>query len=346
MPSETDAGSIEIVRMTAADHDAYSVFLAGMPQAMLYGSLPYLRFLEAMVGCPADVWLACRSGRIIGALPLMERNGPHGRVINSLPYFGSNGGILASTPAAAQRLLTHYDAIVSDTGVAAATWISNPLLDVPPLPLRYDLTDQRIGQFTDLTGSEAELLARFDGSARRNIKKAQSSGVTVRIDNASFGFLERVHRDNMAEIGGNAKAPAFFSELPKQFEAGRGFRIYVAERAGQDVAALLLLYFGRTIEYFTPVTVAEERVHQPMAAILHKAMCDGIAEGRMLWNWGGTWESQTGVWRFKNKWGAQDRRYTYYIKLNNSALLDESPAQLLAAYPGFYVVPFNVKVAA
>ncbi len=78
-----------------------------------------------------------------------------------------------------------------------------------------------------------------------------------------------------------------------------------------------------------------------MALILYRAMEDAAARGCTCWNWGGTWLSQQGVYRFKRKWGAGDRRYRYYVRVNDEGVLHRSPGELLSAYPDFYVVPFD-----
>ena len=52
---------------------------------------------------------------------------------------------------------------------------------------------------------------------------------------------------------------------------------------------------------------------------------DAVERGYAWWNWGGTWLTQEGVLRFKRKWGARERRYRYFVKLNDRSLFDESP---------------------
>jgi len=63
----------------------------------------------------------------------------------------------------------------------------------------------------------------------------------------------------------------------------------------------LLFYYGKTIEYFTPVFRNEYRSYQPMSLLIYQAMVDGAKAGYERWNWGGTWENQEGVYRFKSK---------------------------------------------
>ncbi len=80
---------------------------------------------------------------------------------------------------------------------------------------------------------------------------------------------------------------------------------------------------------------------QPHAAILITAMVNAAERGFHTWNWGGTWTSQTGVYRFKRKWGARETSYRYFTQVNDVTLLQQTPQQLLDEYPDFYVVPFS-----
>ncbi len=335
---------MEIIKLKEKDDSEYQAFLDSCEASLLYYGLPYKRFLEALLGCRSEYWIARENGKITGVLPVMEKGGPFGRVLNSLPYYGSHGAVLHATQAARDALYARFDALANHSGVAAATLIGHPLLSSEEAPVEHNFQDERIGQFTRLPQGEnleSRILALLDGSTRRNIRKAKDSGITVSVDNKAVEFLERIHCENMALIGGREKTRAFFDLFPKYFEADREYRIYVASQGNRAVSALLLFYFNRTVEYFVPVTVKEHRSIQPMAEILYRAMLDAARAGYTGWNWGGTWNSQEGVHRFKRKWGAQDHRYRYYVKVNDESLLEQTEDALLEGYPGFYVVPFS-----
>lgn len=336
---------VDVSPLTSESNAEYSAYLLSNPNSLIYYSLAYKTFLEDLLACTSAYWLTREEGRITGVLPTMRYAGRYGDVVNSLPFYGSNGGILASTPAAEAALIRTFDEFVQRPGVAAATWVSNPFALTAGAP-SHDLIDDRIAQFTPLVSDPERLFQCIDGSARRNVNKARSEGVSVRVDNGAFDFLEQAHREGMAAIGGLAKTSDFFRNLPRHFCADKDYRIYLAERAGRPCAALLLLYFNRTIEYYVPTTIEAERNSQPMALILYQAMLDGAAAGYTRWNWGATWPNQTGVWRFKHKWGAIDSRYRYYVKLNRPDMLQRTRSELLNSYPGFYVVPFSALAAA
>jgi CelD/BcsL family acetyltransferase involved in cellulose biosynthesis len=273
----------------------------------------------------------------------MQTEGRFGRVINSLPFFGSNGGVVAQSEAVRSLLWQSYAEMLEKPGLASATVIGSPLskfsANVP-----CDLTDTRTGQVTylDLVGDpELALMDKLDSTARRNVRKSQKSGVQVRIDNSALSMLAAIHCENMMAIGGRVKPKVFFELFPKHMTPGSDWNLYVATYQGVIVACLLLLYSGTTVDYYIPGTRLDDRNIQPSAALLFQAMLDAHSRGCRVWNWGGTWLSQEGVLRFKRKWGAVDQAYEYYIKVKNAALLDLDSQTLLDVYGYFYTVPFS-----
>ena len=108
------------------------------------------------------------------------------------------------------------------------------------------------------------------------------------------------------------------------------------------VAALLLFYHNKTVEYFTPVIKKQYRSTQALSYIIYSAMIEAREKGFLNWNWGGTWSSQSGVYDFKKKWGTKDNHYYYYIKISNKELLKSTIEILENEYYGFYTIPYNM----
>ena len=339
------SGAIQVTPLaSAADDAAYAEFLAGAQAATLWHTPAWRDVLIACTGAEPRYLLARRGGAVVGAMAAMAREGPFGRIVNSLPFFGSHGDILTSEYAAGDAIEQSFRAAIGGASAASATIIENPFAARAKAGRWGDapLTDERISQWTPLDPgmNGADLLALIDGSARRNIRRAESEGVRVAVENGAVGFLADCHAANMAEIGGRQKPQAFFDALGPILKPDVDFRIYVARHGGPPVAALLVLYFKGFAEYVTPATIAGARDLQPTAGILFRAMLDAAEEGRRIWNWGGTWTTQEGVYRFKRKWGAEERRYSYRIYLKEGRLLDQTPDVLSAAYPWFFVAPY------
>ncbi len=326
---------MEVVELEPDRDDAYERFVVGCPRALFYHSLPFRDFLVGLLGCEPRYAVAVEGSEVVGVFPLMSAEGPYGRVLNSLPYFGSNGGVVASSAEAGNALYRWYEAELATPHVAAGTIIGNPLDSDPAALPPGDLEDSRVGLVTTLRE------ASIEPSAHRNVRKALRSGVEVEVENEGFAVLEALHIESMTANGGQPKTPAFFTAVQTHFRPGDDYNLYLARIEGAPVGGLLLFYFGSTVEYYVPATAVEFRSVQPMAAILRRAMDDAAARGFRLWNWGGSWTEQESLIRFKSKWGGRRRVYRYWTKLQHRELLSLSRGDLLAAYPGFYVVPFS-----
>jgi hypothetical protein len=326
----------------------YERFVRNHPHALTYYSLRFRDLLLELLDCQSRYAVAWCDGEIVGVLPLMIADGAHGLILNSLPFFGSNGGILATDGRGARSLERWYGSQVSAPGVVAGTVIANPV-DPDPAAMPHTMGDTRIGMVTrlqwfepcDRDQAERYLLDLVDGSARRNLNKALRSGVEVAVDNDAFAALQAIHVANMTATGGRTKSPSFFAAVPRCLTSGEDYNLYVGMIGEDIVAALLVLYYASSVEYYVPAIRAEYRSLQPLAAILRTAMIDAMTQGRVLWNWGGSWVTQDNLIRFKGKWGGQPRTYQYWTQLNEPDLIRGDPDEILAAYPGFFVAPFR-----
>lgn len=351
--------SITIKALTVDTEQAYECFLDEAPHAMLYHSIKYRNFLRQMMPDAKDEYLLAYEGnQLVGALPTFIKQGAFGAVVNSLPFYGSHGSILCSTHAgmAVEQALTNaFEQTCIRHGAVCSTVIENPLLAPQScfaLP-QSDYLDQRIGQITALpeaqnrSEAEALLMSCYHSKTRNLVRKGMRSGFSVTHDGQpdSLKQLHRIHHDNLVAIGGLAKPLAVFETIARQFVYGLDYRIYLARtNEGEVASALLLLYYKDMVEYFTPATVEQYRADQPLSLLIYTAMTDAILEKKSrLWNWGGTWPTQEGVYHFKSRWGAKDYPYRYFIREYGpkGEMAAKGKAALLAEYPYFYTVPFS-----
>lgn len=316
--------------------DAYERFVRSHPGGLFYYSLSYRRLLLELLECTDAYLVVHDEHEVRGVLPLLRLNDPDGHVYNSLPYYGSNGGVLAADAEAAATLTESYDQRALDEATLSSTVVSNPFAQDTPPPA-YTHTDERIAHFTDLEGDP---LDRVEASARRNVRRAESAGIVARIDRDALPDLHRLHDENIRALNGRPKSRAFFDLVPRVL-AEDEWQLFVADAGGEVVAALLVMYFEGTVEYFTPAIDHRYRSEQPLAALLAAAMRDAAARGYRRWNWGGTWLSQESLRRFKLKWGAEERAYRYFVQVNREDLLDATPDQLRRRFGDFFAVPYG-----
>lgn len=323
----------------------YGNFLLEFDDSLLFQSPKYLKLLEDITGCELKFLYLEEDGILQAALPYFEKKGSYGLVLNTLPYYGSNGGVISRNVEAEEMLMNLYNQKVANSKYAASVYIENPLKPASIQPIHNQM-DERIGQFTMLPQlkSDEDILTAFHYKTRNMVRKPYKLGYKWAVDNNAFDFLYKTHADNIKQIGGLSKSKTVFDKIQANFTAGVDFKIYVAYKDEVPCAAVLLFYYNKTIEYFTPVIHHEYRGDQPLSMLIFEAMKEGVNNGFENWNWGGTWKSQDGVYRFKSRFAAVDLNYKYYIKLNNEDVLSASKAQLLSEYNNFFVVPFNLLV--
>jgi hypothetical protein len=322
---------IEVRALAGEDELAYTAFLDGRPDALLYHSLPYRDLLVDYLGAEAEYLLALEGGEIHGVLPTMWRDG----ILNALPFYGSHGAPVAASEPVREALLAAWDERAAEA--RAATLIENPFgtLHRPP---RHDVTDERLNQAMPAR-READVLAHAEPSATRNLRKAQRLGVDVAREPAALPALAKLHAENFERIRAPAKDPKFFAAIPGHF--GSDYDVYTARIGGELAAALLVFWVGAAAEYFTPAVAHAHRMNQPLAAILARAIPDAAEHGLSWFNFGGTGPANDGLRRFKRKWGARTVTYRSFTKVNDRALLDATPDELRARFGGFYVVPYG-----
>ena len=344
----------EIKYFEKNDKKQYQLFLKQNNHFLWYVSLEYKLLLENYLNVNSLYLLIKKEGNIVGCLPLMEsRNTPIGTIINSLPFYGSNGSFLIDKKVEKNEatkimnlLLGSLLSYVDKKNVAALTLITSPF-DIHSKEFLEDnfeftFSDFRIGQITPLPSNKNDLLTIFENPRPRNIRKAIKSGVLIRqsTTDEDFDFLATLHQQNIESIGGKSKSKLFFESV-KKLIPNDNYSLFIAQIQEKKVAALLLFYFNDTVEYFTPCSIFEYRNQQPSSLLIFEAMKDAIEKKYKFWNWGGTWESQKGVYEFKKKWGAKDMHYFYFTKILDRKILKSSKDELEKLYPNFYTLPYK-----
>jgi len=358
------SAAIGVSVLASADFTEYERLVLSNETGLLYASISYRRFLELILEESEPLYLMAHDGtRMLGALPaFIRRNRAHGNVLNSLPFYGSPGGVIVSPQApdkeeVKRALMQAFHSLALRERAAVSTIISNPLEgdhEFYELNTQYTLRDERIGQVTRLPPHAGDddrlryaLMEIFHQKTRNSIRKAEKSDMVISHSGSleAIRRLAEIHRLNIAALGGLAKPLSVFLSIRDAFEYDRDYRVYVAEKDGQVVASLLIFFYNRTAEYYVPAVLEAYRSYQPMSLLVFEAMQEAAKRGSLYWNWGGTWKTQRGVYHFKSRFGATDRPYYYYIRERDNSLRRLKREAILSEYPYAYVLPFEVLEA-
>jgi len=162
--------------------------------------------------------------------------------------------------------------------------------------------------------SEPELMADFRESTRRNIRKAQKSGVTVTFDTAGES-LRTFYRLNCITRKRHGLPPQPFSFFEKLREhiLGKGNGLTVtAHHGGRPIAAAVFLHFRDTALYKYG---ASDPAHQHLRSnnlVMWEAIRHYNAHGVKSFHFGRTEPDNPGLLQFKRGWGTAEEMIHYY----------------------------------
>ncbi|MGZ4038578.1 MAG: GNAT family N-acetyltransferase, partial [Bacteroidia bacterium] len=278
-----------VKRLDPSLEKQYTTFLLSDPLTLLYASANYRNFLESFLNEAAIYFVAVNDkGEIKGALPaFLKKNAANGNVLNSLPFYGSNGAVIEfeNNEEVRMKLVAAFYDFAGKNNCVSTTLVSSPLQpmeDFYETATDYTLKDSRIGQLSPLPAApddiDAAVMKLIHYKMRNLVRKAQKLDIQVSEGDSKdyFDFLITTHHENLAAIGGIAKPEHFFRLIPEHFNYGTDYKIYVAKKDGQMIAAVLLFYFNKTVEYYTPVIKAEFRNTQALSLLIFEAMKEAV----------------------------------------------------------------------
>jgi hypothetical protein len=352
---------IQIDELRNEERSEYEDLINISRNGMLYHSIKWKEVLQCFTNTDPLYIVAKEHGEIVGALPaFMKRNKKYGNVLNSLPFYGSQGGPIVSPYLDGNQrievkkaLLHAFKRFAKENDCISSTLITTPFetdLSVLGETLKPDFTDSRIGQITifkeKIADVENEILYRtIEKRCRTSIRKAQKDGVKVEFaqDLKNLDDFIEIYKKGMTTKGGITKPFRFFKMSTDILSQNESFRLLFARRDEEILGGLLLFYYKNMVEYYAPCFKLEYSKHQPLSLLVYEAMKDAIKNGYNLWNFGGGGERLPGVYMFKKSWGAKDFPYYYYVNYYKdlTCIKAASIKTILTEYEWFYVLPFD-----
>ena len=338
---------IEINDQSCQEVQDYKHLVDCCRTANYFAHWDYLTMIQKVTGGNIILFLVYDDDdKLIGALPAITKNGKYGKVINSLPFYGSNPGLIAleNRSAGIKNFLINMFWSISES------YLSSVLIESFMEPHKeiynnYPCTffDSRISLYNVLPDNPVELINMYHSKTRNLVRKAEKAGVIVTLEKKykkAIKQIEDIHVENMQSIGASPKPGKFFDWLEKGCDFSN-IRVYTAKFNREVIAGLILFIHNITADYYMPAIKPEWRHIAPLNLVIYRAMTDCITHYVKYWNWGGTTlPGQDGVYHFKKRFGAQESIYRYFIRTSNN-ITQYSKQQLSEEYPYFYVIPYS-----
>jgi lipid II:glycine glycyltransferase (peptidoglycan interpeptide bridge formation enzyme) len=330
------------------DYDSYEHFIRKIKNSTFYQSAKHLKFLEDLLGSKVMTIIAKENEELIGVFPFFVKETKHGKVLNSLPFFGSYGGIVSDHDDAKKNIIELLNDFNKENEVLSSVIITNPFNrndEIYNKIYKHNKKEERLIQCVNLKNKSQDVLWNgFEQRVRRSVRKSEKNVVNVNIDNVDdqkFEKFYKLHKVDMESKNGKPKPPEFFSAVRKHFSQGQDYDIFTATKDDVEIAYLLVFYFGPFTEYYMPAYRSDSKHLQSTSSLIWESMKESIRKNMEFYNFGGTWKSQNELYMFKKGWSSIDHHYNYYIFRDIARINEIGLEDIKENYENFYVTSYD-----
>lgn len=338
--------------LSTSHDDVYERFLQELGQscpAVLGYHFPFYRDMLVSLGVGEPLYLGAFSGdELVGVLPGFVKRTSVGTAYCSLPFYGPNAGILSRVPVSLDvhgALLKYVIAFMEREAAPITASFYTPFLSGD-----YPLYDSYLEQSVITIDKETLYLDlartdKWEKGINRDIRYAIGRGVVVSQDVPADRFSEiyHIYERNCRDYGIPPKPERAIHSILTEGVRTNHAVCYAALHEKKVVGALIMMLGPKTASYYLPCTLHEARGLQPGSLLIHHAVEDARKRGILFWNWEATPPSETGVYRFKKKWGSIDGSYKIYVKRfrSEAELANIGRDILTAEFPYFFIYPYS-----
>lgn len=288
------------VRECARNDPKYEAFAGTAPQATAYHDPRWLNAVERAFRLPCFRLLAERDGNPIGMLPLTHvKSMLFGNFLVSTA-FGNFGGIVTTDDEARAELL---QSAIELARARNAKWIELRHVDTLPLPLEEHT--RKVNQYLELPADPDALWNKVASKLRQQTRKAEKDGVECNIGGREnlppfVDVFSRLIHDLGTPVYSSGFFDALFDEL------GDAVRIAVVRRGETVLGSIFLMSHREQIESIWGGTLHEFNSTHANTLMYWNCFRHAIQQGFKRFDFG-TADQGSGVYQFKQRWGAVER---------------------------------------
>ncbi len=335
------------------DDDALVAFLdeLGRKNSSVLGyHFPVYRDMLEHVEVGSAASLGCFQDEIlVGYLPAFIKESEEECAFSSMPFFGPNAGVLCDGESEWLEeihalLLNESLALAVEKNAVSASYYTPFLNSSNEEFYTQHLQDAHV---IDKHTTYIELETyEPDSSLRYDLRKAESAGVKIISSRGEEDILalNDIYQKNCTDYGIPPKPIECLRFLINASKEGGNTTTWLATLNDKVVAGLIMIFSPTTASYYLPCSLHEFRTQQPSTLLIHHAMLHARQRGMKHWNWESSPSKESGVYKFKKKWGSLDGSYKIYVKplRNTDYFRSQGVKGISERFPYFFVFPFNV----
>jgi serine/alanine adding enzyme len=240
-----------------------------------------------------------------GVLPaFIVRRPVGGTVVSSMPFL-DGGGPCGSSAALVDALVARLLDEARRVGADAVELRCAQRLAVDSEPMEH-----KVNLSLAVPGDASRLWARFDGSVRNQIRKAERAGLSVVFGGAEqLDAFYTIFATRMRELGSPVHARRLFTVI---FEAFRDrARVAVVRKGESPIGGLIALAFKDVLTVPWASCASAYRSLCPNMLLYWETIRAGCQEGFRTFDFGRS-SRGSGTYRFKRQWGAEEEPLFWY----------------------------------
>jgi serine/alanine adding enzyme len=240
-----------------------------------------------------------------GVLPAFVVRRPLlGTVVTSMPFL--DGGGPCSTSALRSRLL--LEQLIAEAHRRGAKFVDVRCAE--SLPTAAPVADHKVNLRLPLPERADVLWRRFDKSVRNQIRKAERSGLSVEFGRQPLlaAFYE-IFVERMRDLGSPAHDLRLFQAILESF--GPRARVALVKKGTTTVGGLIALAFKDDLTVPWAACSKDYFALCPNMLLYWETIRTACADGFTRFDFGRS-TRQSGTYRFKRQWGAQEEPLLWY----------------------------------
>ncbi|MEA1895458.1 MAG: FemAB family XrtA/PEP-CTERM system-associated protein [Euryarchaeota archaeon] len=302
---------MEISELRTGEEDAWDSYVYESDESTFYHQIGWRDVVLKTYGHKPR-YLVARGddGGIVGVLPmfLMESR-IFGRKLVSVP-FAPYGGVCADDAGVGRALMEEGKRVAKEERVDYFEIRQFAMSDSGLVT-----NEAYVTSILTLDRNPEVVRGAFRKSMRRYIRKAAQHNFQVNMVSKDTKEFYGTYSQSMRKLGTPAHGPAFFRNMLLEFP--EDINIATIEYDREVISTMLLLYFKNTAIYGWGASLNEYLKLSPNYLLFWDAIKDSCEKGFTFFDFGRS-QPNTGVFLFKEGWGAESKQLYYQYYLHNA----------------------------
>jgi len=300
---------LEVYDLKKEDENAWDAYIHKSSSSTFYHQLGWRNVVKKTYKHKPIYLVAKENDEIKGVLPLfLMKSMIFGKKLVSVP-FAPYGGVCADNETIENALIEEAKRITEECGVDYLE-----LRNLKPNELGLATNDGYFALILELNQNPDVLWEKFRKSMRRYVRKAIKNNFQVTINSKKVKDFYNLYLQSMHNLGTPAHSYTFFRNILLEYQEDTN--IATVEYKDKVISTIFLLYFKNIVIYGWGASLKEYLELSPNYLLFWETIKHSCEKGFNFFDFGRS-QPNTGVFLFKEGWGAEPKQLYYQYYLNN-----------------------------